>query len=416
MNVGAERTARFVAQAVGGGVAAGLASAAVFFVWAFRISELPPLPAETWVDQSTGETGYLIEARPDGGTTFGFVGWASANATSGTATFYETGAGIFELRVRPESSNNSTISTSGASVNVTLPAFPSPTGVEAEAVDWDELHVTWDNPAGNDVYMFMIEYREVGTSTWLEVFGNYAMYGGEAHPGQYGGGYFEADTTYELRIRPYLGWMTQPKPPSGVVEVTTPPYPSPTDVEAVAVDWDELHVTWEDPSDDAYVFMIEYREVGTSTWLEVFGNYAMYGGEAHPGQYGGGYFEADTTYELRIRPYLGWLTVPMPPSEVVEVTTPPYPSPADVVATPLSSTSARITWEDPSDDAYYFEVEVRVQGTSTWSWAGTVCAYQTLELTAGYLTAATTYEVRVVPWLNSSTPMAPSAVVTFSTP
>ncbi len=46
MNAGGERVARFVAQAVGGGVAGGLACATVFYVWIFRVSELPPLPGE----------------------------------------------------------------------------------------------------------------------------------------------------------------------------------------------------------------------------------------------------------------------------------------------------------------------------------------------------------------------------------
>jgi len=262
----------------------------------------------------------------------------------------------------------------------------------------------------------MIEYRALGTTTWLETWGNMAMYGCEAHPGQFGAGPFTADTTYELRIRPYLGYMSQPQAASEPVQVTTPPYPSPTDVEATAVDWNELLVTWEDPSDDAYLFMIEYRVLGTPTWLETWGSMAMYGCEAHPGQFGSGPFTADTTYELRIRPYLGYMTDPKPPSEVVQVTTPPYPSPTDVEATPLSGTSAFVTWEDPSDDAYLFMLEYRVQGTSTWLEAWGNYAMYAGEATLSGLSAATTYELRVAPWLNVSTRMPPSAVVTFTTP
>ncbi len=369
----------------------------------------------SWTDLSSEETGYLIEYRPEGGSEFFVITITAANATSGTATFLNPDVEDYELRVRPEAGSSYwTPTPASAPLDFTLPEFPAPIDVEAEAVDWDELYVTWVDPSGGGAYLYMIEYRALGTTTWLETWGNMAMYGCEAHPGQFGAGPFTADTTYELRIRPYLGYMSQPQAASEPVQVTTPPYPSPTDVEATAVDWDEVFITWENPADDVYVFMIEYREQGTTTWLESWGSMPMYGNQATLGSYR---LEAATTYEVRVVPWLNMFT-PMPPSEVVTVTTPAYPSPTDVQATAVASDEVFVTWENPADDVYVFMIEYRVQGTTTWLEAsGSMPMYgNQATLGPGRIVAATTYELRVVPWLNMSTPMPPSAIVTVTTP
>ena len=63
------------------------------------------------------------------------------------------------------------------------------------------------------------------------------------------------------------------------------------------------------------------------------------------------------------------------------------------------------------------QLPVNLQGLRfTWleAWGNNaMCAG---EATLSGLSAATTYELRVAPWLNVSTRMPPSAVVTFTTP
>ena len=206
--------------------------------------------------------------------------------------------------------------------------------------------------------------------------------------------------------------------PSEVVTVTTPAYPSPTDVVATAVDWNEIRVAWTDRSDDEMGFRVEYRAQGEAEWRD--GTQSWQSPATIFGNLDG--VEAGTTYEVRVVPLLmDWWTytlVDMTPSEVVTVTTPAYPSPTDVVAVAVDSDELQVSWTDRSDDEMGFRIEVRAEGEAEWTWAT-----QSWQSPAGVygLEAGTTYEVRVVPlvldfWTYTYIAMPPSEVVLVTTP
>jgi len=127
---------------------------------------LSPTSVElSWVDNSTDETSFRVEARPAGGT-FATVGNPAANATS----FVVTGLlpdTTYTFRVRAR--NAAGLSGFSEVIITTAPAVPAaPANLVAAPDSASAVGLTWDDLSSNETG-FRIELRSPLTGDWVEV-------------------------------------------------------------------------------------------------------------------------------------------------------------------------------------------------------------------------------------------------------
>jgi titin len=166
--------------------------------------------------------------------------------------------------------------------------------------------------------------------------------------------------------------------------------PAPSELAASASAYDRVNLTWTDNSAGESGFEVEmapnpsaFSAVGT-----VGANVTAMSVTA---------LSPESTYYFRVRAFDGAGSSPY--SNVVSVTTPPYPPPAtlgaptNLAATATSSSTIDLTWTDNASSELGFEIGLSTDGV-TFDWAGKTAANATSTQVAG-LQAATTYYFRV---------------------
>ncbi|MCO5165610.1 MAG: fibronectin type III domain-containing protein [Planctomycetes bacterium] len=350
----------------------------------------------SWIDTTSDEAEFRVEVRsPAGVGEFSAAGNTAANLT----TFQHgglLGETSYEYRVVARHASG-VESPPSAGSTVTTPAYPAPAGIGAQATAWNRVLLTWTNTS-SDESGFRVERRGGGVTEFVGVAdlpANASSHLDEA---------LAEATSYEYRVRALLAG--QPMTPSEVVHVTTPVYPTPTNVSAQAFAWNQVFLSWTNTSWDESSFQIERYSAELEQWLAV--GWAPSGASSYLDQGLQGGFD----YQYRVRAV--YATQPMTPSEVVSVTTPVYPAPANVTVWASSWSQAFVSWTNTSWDESGFQIERYSAELEQWLAVGWVPSGASNYLDQG-LQGGTEYQYRVRA-LYFSQPMTPSSVVAIVTP
>ncbi len=207
----------------------------------------------SWTDNSSNETGFLIETSTDG-TTFSTLTTTAADATSYSNSGLSAGSRYYYRvsAVRTGATSSSTISAN----TYTLP--PAPSGASANATSWSTVAVSWSDGTGETGYR--IERSADGSTGWTSA-GTVAQ-----NATSFNDTGRSASTTYYYRV--FATNTSGDSAASSVVSAATPAFSlnAPSSLNTSSVTSTTIDLSWTDNSSDETGFKIE-RKTGTNgTW------------------------------------------------------------------------------------------------------------------------------------------------------
>ena len=334
--------------------------------------------ALTWQDNSSDETGFLIQYRIDGAP-----GWTdyptepSPDTTSATITGLTAGAD-YEFRVFARNgaalSQPSNVASLGGLGAPTAASGLTATGANSESVD-----LSWTDNSSDEAG-FDVEYR-TGGGAWTTVATT------EPDWTSWSVGNLSPSTNYDFRV---LARNAAGSAASNVVTRRTgPAAPSHLRAERTAGQW-RLH--WQDNSDDEVEFDV-YYQTASDEWDDTWGylkSPARNSTSTDTALTGQNYFFVMYAFIDSART--------SSPGNVVAVGALSRPAiPQEVAAFADGSTAANVNWRDNSANEGGFRLQHRrlVAGESPGAWTSTVVGADTASTTVTGLVASATYEFRV---------------------
>ena len=349
----------------------------------------PTSAALTWTDNSSDETGFLVEYRISRARTWTTYGTeAGANTTSITVSGLESGT-PYGFRVVARHNVNGLSSPSGEALLGELGGPVAPSAVMATARGSSRVGVSWTDNSSDETG-FLVERRR-GADLWAAI--------AEAPPDATSAevGPFLGGRTYELRVSSRNALA---KRPSAGVSVTMPPA-APTGLSASEDGMTSVALSWSDESFDETGFVVEYRDSGSQAWTThgtqaVADSGSMTISGLVSGQTYGFRVFADHSANGRSSPTgVVWVT---------DLGTPPAGA-ANVLVVATGSTGATVTWTDAATDETGFEVRYRA-ASGVWTTGATVAA-NSESATVDGLMGSTVYSFEVVATGSSASPSDP---------
>ena len=346
----------------------------------------------TWTDESTDETGFVVEART-AGSEWSAVGRAGADAASAKVLGLAAGATV-EFRVRAAHEANGLSSPSDVAT-LTMPP-PPPSGLTASPAGPGSVTLAWTDES-TDETGFVAEYKRSSEANW-------STWGTEA-PANAGAltlTGLTAGESYEFRVRAKKG--TELSSPSAVAVVESLGAPvAASALAATASGPSTADLTWTDDSTDETGFDVQYRTAGGGAWATASMAAADSTSAAVSGLHSG------RRYEFRV---VAKNAHGSTPSGIVSLTMPPA-APTGLEGTPDGSTVVELTWTDNASGETGYRVDRRLAGSSAWT-AAPAADPNAVSYTVEGLTASTAYEFRVVAL--SAAGESPSAPLALTTP
>lgn len=303
----------------------------------------------SWVDNSGAEDSYEIQRSLSAGGEFATIFETAANASVFVDEYLEQNT-TFYYRLRAANSDQSSEWSNVSSATTTVYVPNAPSDLAAEATSPYQVRVTWTDNAINE-RGFIIQKSLDGEGNWL-LAASYPT--PDLTSGTIQG--LISNTTYFLRTIAYndSGWSDF----SNIAQVTTDPGPpqAPGYLQAEAVDFENVALTWVDNATDETGFIIERMLTDEGQWVvadSTAENVAAYN-----------YTNVipRLTYLFRVRAYndyglSNW-------SNTVQVTIPDYPirAPSNLTASTAGIDRIRVTWRDRSDNEEGFIVERQAPG------------------------------------------------------
>ena len=327
-----------------------------------------------WVDESSDETGFVVESRAPGDSGWAVSGEAGSDETSAEVMGLRPG-GTREFRVRASHRVNG-LSTPSAVVSLTMPP-PPPSGLIATSTGANGVTLAWVDESSDETG-FVAEYKLSSASAWT-------TWATEAAAGArtltLTG--LTAGESYEFRVRAKKG--TELSSPSGIAVVDAIGAPSPVSaLAATAAGPSTVDLTWTDNSSNETGFVVEYRNAAAGAWTTSSTEAA----DATSASVSG--LRASREYDFRVR---ATNVHGSTPSSIASLVMPPAP-PGDLAGSPDGSTALDLTWTDGASDETGFRVEYRLARTNPWTVSETTGANEATAAVTG-LAASTRYEFRV---------------------
>ena len=214
----------------------------------------------SWTDNSTNETGFLIERSADGAT-WTQVGTAAANATSYQATGLAA-ATTYYFRVRANNGSLNSQYSNTASAATQLPTPPTaPGGLSANAVSTNQIDLSWTDNSNNET-AFLVEQSTDGTN-WTQI-GTTA-----ANVTTYQVTGLTHSTNYSFRVRGTSSGANSAYTSTASATTQTPTAPTaPDNLTVDAVSDTQINVSWNDTSNNETGFLVE-RSTDGNNWTQV---------------------------------------------------------------------------------------------------------------------------------------------------
>ena len=273
-----------------------------------------------WTDNSTGETGTLIERSANGGSTWSQVTTTAANAV----TYHDTGltpGTSYSYRI--SAINAGGASTYATAAGLTAPAAPG--NVVAAAVSVSEVDVHWSPVSSATSYL--VE-RSLDGTTWTQF--------GTVTTTSYTDLSLAEGTPYQYRVTAINGGGSSIA--SSISSATTLPA-APTSALAAGISPTRIDVTWSNASQGANGFVLQRTNNGGDTWTTL----------ASPTASQVSYSDTNvleaTTYAYRVKAVNAGGTSNY--DNTAPVTTIPV-APTSLTATPVNSTTVQIAWTNNS--------------------------------------------------------------------
>ena len=207
-----------------------------------------------WTNNATDATGYNVESSPDEDT------WTLLTTLSADATTYsDTGlpeATLYHYRASATNSDGDSAYTTAATTSMLV----QPTGLEATAVNGNDMVLQWDDNSGAET-AYSVE--QLIDSDWQQVATRGADFTSASLTGP-----FDSSTQYEFRVQAIS--QSAHSLPSDVATVTTPALPAaPTDLTATPACTSQIDLTWTDNATDATACNVARSWDDGATWNTV---------------------------------------------------------------------------------------------------------------------------------------------------
>ncbi|XP_063048575.1 tyrosine-protein phosphatase Lar-like [Engraulis encrasicolus] len=243
-------------------------------------------------------------------------------------------------------------SVSSDAVTAVTKAINPPTNLEVKEVKLDSIILTWRNPPDQKYESLCIEYRQREENEWTP----HSVKKTQETTTLSG---LELDTEYHIRITA-IGKQGGSVSSDVVTRVTDKiTMKPPTNVAVKEVKADSITMTWRNPSDQEYQFLIiEYKSKQETKWLSqsIMNNQevATLSG-----------LKPDTGYEIKVtaESKLGKIS-----SDVVPGVTVIISPPTDVAVTQMKANSITLKWSNPKECKYLkqYIIEYKTKKSSVW--------------------------------------------------
>lgn len=301
----------------------------------------------SWNDESDNENGFKIERKTSGGE---YAEIAQVGANSGV--FSDTGLTadttyLYRVRAYNNDGNSAYSAEATAATLGTVPAAPS--GLAAEAVSEEEIHLSWTDNSGNETG-FSIERSPNGSTSWVEV----ATVNADEE--SYNDTGLDSNTPYYYRVRAYNGTGNSDYTASASATTSDVIPEAPTGLDAVTYSSSRIDLSWTDNSDNETGFRIERSPNGTTSWIEIDTVGADEISYSNTG------LEHATTYYYRVRAYnaVGNSSYTNTDHDMTTDIPPVAPSELGLAVQNLEIT---LTWTDNSGNETGFRIYRSLNGT-----------------------------------------------------
>ncbi len=299
----------------------------------------------SWTDNSTDETGFLIE-RSLNNTVWSEITSVAANIKSYQNTGL-TASTLYYYRIRSyNSAGNSaytaavSATTSGASGN--LPGAPS--NLSATSTSTTQINLTWTDNSTNETG-FKIERSPDGNTGWAEI-GTVT-----ANTTTFQNTGLTANTPYYYRVRAYNTSGNSAYSNTSNATTSTIMPAAPTNLSATAASSTQINLTWTDNSNNETGFKVERSPDGSTGWTEIA---SLAAGTTSYNNTG---LTSGIKYYYRVYAYNGGGNSGYSNTANATTTSVPPIAPSGLTAVALSPTSVKLTWTDNSSDETGFEIE-----------------------------------------------------------
>lgn len=318
------------------------------------LTDLEPFKVSlSWTDNSTDETGFLIERSTDGGVTFTLLASLDPSTTSyNDASVIPEQAYVYRVRAIRGAMQSTPTNNRSLTTPATLPAAPS--GLIVTSTSLAQVSLSWVDHS-NDETGFVIERSINGGSSFTDL----ATVG--ANVTSYADVNVGPSQSYVYRVRAIKNALSSTT--SNAATATTPAAPpiAPSNLVASNVLTTRVELAWSDNSNDETGFVIERSTDGGTTFT------LLTIADVNATNFEDTNVLPETTYVYRVRSVKESLTSGW--SDTVTVTTPaiqPPAAPSDLIVTATTSTKVTLTWTDNSNDETGFVLERSTDGGTTF--------------------------------------------------
>ena len=343
----------------------------------------------TWTDNSSDETGFIVERSASSGGTYASIATLGSNVTTynntglnASTTYYYR---VYATNSAGNSANSNTASAATSAPPVTIPA--APTGLAASAASSSQINLTWtDNSSDETGFIVERSASSGGTFTSIATLGsNVTTYSNTG---------LSASTTYYYRVCATNSAGNSDYSNTASAATSAPPVTipaAPTSLAASTASSSQINLTWTDNSSNETGFIVERAASSGGTFAQI----ATLGSNVT--SYSNTGLSASTTYYYRVcaSNSAGNSTYSNTASAATSAPPATIPAdPSDLSATAALSTEIDLTWIDNSTDESSFIIERSASSGGTFTQIATVGSNVTNYTNTG-LTASTAYYYRV---------------------
>ena len=340
----------------------------------------------TWSDNSSNESGFKLDRRVSGASSWNRVATPGANVTTYTDSGLADGTTYYSTVKAYNGDGDSGYSNvDDATTPVELQPPAAPDNPSATAVSTTQIRFTWRDNSGDEADFYIrrsLDGSDFYALPAIIVAANTTSYSDTG---------LTPNTPYwyKVKARNAAGESAYTAAASATTQQATPIAPS--NLAASALDSSRIRVTWNDNSGSEDGYKLDRRQSGASTWerpATLSANATTYTDSGLP---------EDTTFYYKVKAYNGGGNSEY--SNVGSATTPvdlqPPAAPDNPSATAVSTTEIRFTWRDNSGDEADFYIRRSLDGSDFYALPAIIVAANTTSYSDTGLTPNTPYWYKV---------------------
>jgi hypothetical protein len=214
-----------------------------------------------WIDNSTNETGFLVERKMGSTGTWAQIASLGANVRNFSNTALLAGTTYYyRARAYHVSGNSAYSNEAMAATSVALPASPS--SLTVSVIASTQINLAWTDNSTNETG-FRVERKTGASGTWSQI----ASLGANVRTFSNTG--LAAGTTYYYRVRAYNASGNSGY--SNEVMATTPSLlpAAPSGLRATASSATQITLAWVDNSTNETGFLVDRKTGASGTWSQI---------------------------------------------------------------------------------------------------------------------------------------------------